>query len=81
VPGPTVRPPGSAAPWSSWPKTCVRGTLNKPQGLQLHAVQARPARSHVDIRLLIRTAVDALKSFINGLVMSRSVGHPGFGRA
>lgn len=43
-------------------------------GLQLHAVQACPAQSHANISPLIETAVDALKPFIHGLVMSRTEG-------
>jgi hypothetical protein len=42
------------------------------QGLQLHAVHPRPARSHADIKSLIRTAVDGLEPSIHELVMSRS---------
>jgi hypothetical protein len=44
-------------------------------GLQLQAVQARPDRA------LIGTAVDPLKPFIDGLVMSRPKGRLGSGRS
>jgi hypothetical protein len=41
-------------------------------GLQLYAVQASPARPPRKHRVLVGTAVDAMKPFIYGLVMSRS---------
>lgn len=43
-------------------------------GLQLHADQVSPARFPRKHRVLIGTAVDPLKQFIHGLVMSRRQG-------
>jgi hypothetical protein len=58
------RAPGCLARSRSGSKGCT-------PGLQLHAVHARPAQSPRKQRILIGTAVDPLKPFIHGLVMSR----------
>lgn len=55
-----------------------------PRGAHRVAVACRSCRSDPVPRrhpVLIWTAVDMLKPFIDGLVMSSSVGRPGSGRA